>query len=120
MPTIFRKTPPEDIVLRLLKSFGLTSFHDASWFCKEYVRLDVFEGILLDLEPYYTPCKARDFIHKPLTQSRAFTILRQVLHVYNISLQMSEKSRGNKKTLWYHLENNHLPTDISGGQILFN
>ena len=53
MPTIFRKTPPEDILLRLLKSFGLTSFHDGSWFCKEYVRLDVFEGILLDLEPYY-------------------------------------------------------------------
>ena len=119
MPPVFRKTPPEDIILKVLKAFGLTSLHDASWFSKSHVRLDLLEEVLLELEPYYIPCKARDYLYTSLTQIRAITILRQVLKVYDIHLQTSERGRGNVKTVWYHL-NNSVSNEIPDGQIVFN
>ena len=118
MPPVFRKTPPDDIILKVLKAFGLTSLHDASWFSKSHVRLDALEEALLDLEPYYIPCKAKDYLYTSLTQLRAITILRQVLKVYDIHLQTSERGRGNVKSVWYHL--NSPQKEIPTGEIVFD
>ena len=120
MSPIFRQNPPLDIVLKVLLTFGLSSLYDASWFAKSHVRLDKLEEVLIELEPYYIPCKAKEYLYTSLTQIKAVTILRQILKVYDIHLQTSERGRGNVKTVWYHLDNKSLSKDIPDGHIEFN
>jgi hypothetical protein len=118
MPPIFRKNPPIDIVLQVLGAFGLKSIQDGSWFSKKHVRLDLFESVLLDLEPYYMPCKAEDYLYNTLTELRAITILRQVLKTQNVSLSMIERGRGGVKTIWYQIRVTSLDENV--GHVRFN
>ena len=117
MPAIFRKAPPIEIVLRFIQAFGLKSLDDAGWFSKSHVRLDILEPALIELEPYYMPCKAKVYLYSEMTELRAITILRQVLKVYDISLKTSERGRDNIKTLWYHIETT---STVSDGHVEFN
>lgn len=104
MPSIFRKPPPLDYILKFIQGFGLKSLNDKGWFSKKHVRLEIIESLLIDLEPYYLPCKAIIYIHQPLTTLRAITILRQLLKSINITLQTRERGRNNMKTVWYQIE----------------
>ena len=117
MPAIFRKLPPHELLLQFIGAFGLKGLDDASWFSKSHVRLDLLESILIDLEPYYVPCKARVYLHNDLTELRAITILRQVLKAHNVTLKSSERGRDNMKCLWYHIETTSIVAD---GCIEFN
>jgi hypothetical protein len=103
MPKVFRSTPPIDLFERILSCFGLTGLHDTTWFSKATLRMDSFEDLLPELEPYYIPCKALDYIHSPLTQSRAITILRQLCKVHKVSLETTERTCGRVKGMWYQL-----------------
>lgn len=103
MSIIFRKEPPPELVLRVLAAFGLKSLSDASWFSKSHIRMDLLEGCLIDLEPYYMPCKAEVYIYKEMTPSRAITVLRHILKANNIHLSSVEKARGGLKTIWYQI-----------------
>ena len=117
MPAIFRKIPPNELLLQFIGAFGLKGLDDASWFSKSHVRLDHLEKVLSDLEPYYVPCKARVYLHNDLTELRAITILRQVLKAHGVSLKASERGRDNMKCLWYHIETASVVAD---GHIEFN
>ena len=117
MPAIFRQTPPHELLLEFIGAFGLKSLDDASWFSKSHVRLDQLETVLIDLEAYYVPCKARVYLHSDLTEQRAITILRQVLKAHGVSLISSERGRDNMKCLWYHIET---PSIVADGHIEFN
>ena len=117
MPAIFRKIPPNELLLEFIGAFGLKGLDDASWFSKSHVRLDQLESVLIDLEPYYVPCKARVYLHSDLTELRAITILRQVLKAHNVILKSSERGRDNMKCLWYHIETQSV---VSDGHIEFN
>jgi hypothetical protein len=118
MPPVFRKTPPIDIILQILSAFGLKSLNDISWFSKSHIRLQLLEEILLELEPYYMPCKAKEYLYNTLTPLRAVTILRQVLKTQDIHLVSNERGRGNVKTIWYSIEPQTI--DIQPGQVEFN
>jgi len=104
MPAIFRKIPPRELLLQFIGAFGLKGLDDASWFSKSHIRLDQLETVLIDLEPYYVPCKARVYLHSDLTELRAITMLRQILKAHNVTLKSSERGRDNMKCLWYHIE----------------
>jgi hypothetical protein len=119
---IFRETPPRDLVSALLQGYGLHSIEDLSPFTKSHINLTLIESLLPLLEQYYIPCKAQEYLHHPLTHSRALTILRQILKSHDISLNVTEKSTGGVKTTWYSLQTvlEGGSQDNSGIEISFN
>lgn len=105
MPPVFREKPSNELVTRILTSFGLTrGLCDTSWFNKQNIKLLNLEQLLPELEPFYIPCKANDYLNSELTPNRAITILRQILKEYNSKLLSSEKSSAGEKTTWYHIQ----------------
>jgi len=103
MPAIFREIPPIELVQRFLEGFGIQSLLTSGWFTKDHANICVLEEILPELEPYYTPCKALDLLHRTLTPENSITIMRQLLKAHSIQLQVNEKSRFGEKTTWYHI-----------------
>jgi hypothetical protein len=103
MPPVFRHPPPIELALKLLHTVGLQTFHDTTTFLKETIQLREFETLLPELEPFYIPCKAQDFLHSSLTPKRAITILRHVLRAHGVNLCSVEKTFSNQKVLWYQL-----------------
>jgi len=103
MPKIFRQVPPLELVERILESFGLRTINDKTWFAKPQINLPAFEEFLPELEPYYMPCVSAT--RQPTTQSRAITILRQILREHGSSIKTVEKSTGGKKQAWYCISN---------------
>jgi hypothetical protein len=92
-----------DIVLKALEAFGLRSLSDASWFTRSHIRLDMLEPVLLDLEPFYMPCKAEVYLYNKLTEQGAVTILRQILKTRGIHISTNERGRNGVKTVWYQI-----------------
>jgi hypothetical protein len=114
MPATFRETPPLDLLENLLLGFGLKSINDCNWFCKSQINLPHIESVLPELEPYYIPCKSKEFILCSMTHQKTITILRQVLNEHNIELKSIERSRNSVKTIWYQLvRSNHLSSSVS-------
>ena len=103
MAPVFREAPSLELVEQLLKAIGLQGTEDFTWFTKKNVNLEKFELCFPELEPYYIPCKAKEYIHSPLTQSRAITVVRQVLKCYGLALKSIEKSEKGVKTTWYQI-----------------
>lgn len=103
MPRVFREQPPLELVLRCLRTAGVHSLHDTTTFLKEGIHLQELEALLPELEPYYMPCKADDFLHAPFTPKRAITILRHVLRAHGVNLCSLEKTLSSQKVLWYQL-----------------
>jgi hypothetical protein len=103
MPPVFRHVPPPEIVNDLCKACGLTDVSDSKAFLKEGICLRSFQDCLPELEPYYVPCKARDFLLLPLTPQRAIVILRHVLKAHDKVLDSFEKSMHNKRMVWYRI-----------------
>lgn len=120
MPSIFRREPPLELVIRVLAAFGLKSIDDASWFSKSHIRLDVLETVLIELDSYYMPCKAEIYLYKELTPLRAVTILRHVLKTRDIHLSTVEKARGGNKTIWYQIIPKAGETNEYLGNVEFN
>jgi hypothetical protein len=102
--TIFRQSPPKELVSQFLQTCGLQSIEDLSPFTKSHIQVKTMETLLPELEQYYIPCKAEEYLHNPLTQIRALTILRQILKPHDITLQTTEKSTGGKKITWYSIQ----------------
>jgi len=117
MPKIFRAAPPVELVERYLKGFGLHTINDGATFTQSYIRLDIAEELLPEIEPYYIPCKAIEFLHKPFTYNRSITILRQLLKAHDRVLVTIEKTRANKKVIWYQIT--HISTITSSVEIEF-
>jgi hypothetical protein len=103
MPAVFREIPPIELVQRFLEGFGIQSLLTSGWFTKDHANIPILEEILPELEAYYTPCKAIQLLHSPLTPEKSITIVRQLLKAHSIQLQVNEKSRFGEKTTWYHI-----------------
>ena len=111
---IFREIPPAEIINRLFKTLGLRDMADATWFSKHNIRLQEFEELLPELEPYYIPCKAEEYIHQPLTHIRVLTILRHLLKAHGATLKSCEKSCGGEKQKWYQVSGSgNTPVTVS-------
>jgi hypothetical protein len=119
MPPVFRERPPIELVEQVLKTFGLQNISDANWFSKQQIHLKEFEELLPQIEPFYIPCKAKDYIHKTINVNRAITILRQLLRCYSANLTSMEKSRGGQKNTWYQIQNDNKSfVDLEDGVII--
>ena len=110
MPKLFREIPPVFFIEQLLQTCGLHSIQDPSWFQKQQIHLESFEQLLPELEPFYIPCKAQEYLYTSLTHARAITILRQILRVHNVSIVSKEKTCGSEKQLWYQLQQTQTST----------
>ena len=103
MPKVFREFPPVDLVNQVLQTLGIHNIHDATWFSKAQIRIQEFEQFLPELEIYYIPCKAQEYLHISLTQSRVITIIRQLLKAHGARLNTCQKSCGGEKGIWYQI-----------------
>ncbi len=103
MPAIFREHPPVELVDAFCKAYGLRGIDDSKAFLKESLTLSAIEELLPLLEPYYMPCKAKEYLLSPLTPATAITILRHILRSQDIQLDRFEKSIASKKSTWYRI-----------------
>ena len=101
---IFRSIPPEELVVEFLSCVKLHGLQDSTWFSKSCVNVPQLEELLPQIEPYYLPCKAKEYLHPPLTPARGILILRQLLNILNIKLISSERSTSSVKGVWYQIQ----------------
>jgi hypothetical protein len=106
MPKIFREDPPLELVEEVVKAFGLTGIQDSTWFSKSHLNVQTLEGLFPELEPYYIPCKAKEFLHPPLTYARGITILKQLCKVHDIHITAAERTCAGVKGMWYQITAN--------------
>lgn len=104
MPKLFREAPPKDLLETVLqRTLRLKSLEDSTWFSKSSIALDELEVCLPQIEPYYMPCRAKEFLHSSITPARAITIIRQLLTVRGYELIAQEKTCGGIKGMWYQI-----------------
>lgn len=102
MPSkIFRTNPPQELVEAFLSCAKLHGLQDSTWFTKSCINLPQLEELLPQLEPYYLPCKAKEYVHTPLTPSRGILILRHILSTCGVRL---ERSTSSVKGDWYQIQ----------------
>lgn len=103
---LFIKHVDEDLVLRILKCFGLTSFDDKKTFCKlDLVRIKIVEKLkphIDELRAFYLPCKAKVYLDN-MDERKAITVLKQVLRLHDVYLKSKEKNFHNRKVMFYTL-----------------
>jgi hypothetical protein len=97
---LFRVLPDEAIVNKLLLAFGLVSLLDKNNFSRRDLEtlgtVKAIENMKSDLDKYYLPCKARNYLHD-LNNKNVVTILRQFVKIYGYTIQSQEKySQGDK------------------------
>lgn len=86
----------------LQDAFGLRGLGDAAWFSRFQIHLAAAEELLPELEPYYLPCKAEEFLlTAPFTYARAITIGRHLVRAHGYDLRARERTNQGKKDLWY-------------------
>jgi hypothetical protein len=113
---LFRESVPEVVANKITNCFGLESLKDASMFCRDdMIRLHSVEQIsymLDELKHYYLPCKARIYLHD-LNEKKIITILRQILRLFNMSLNSTQKYVKYKKITYYYMtELNHTKKNL--------
>jgi hypothetical protein len=101
---IFRLNPPQELIEACLSSVKVHGLQDSTWFSKTCINLSQLEEYLPELEPYYLPCKAKEYIHKPLTPARGILILRQLLGTCGVKLVTQERSTSSVKGAWYQIQ----------------
>ena len=69
MPKLFREIPPIEFIEQLLQTCGIHSIDDPSWFQKQQIHIEQFEQLLPELEPFYIPCKAQEYLYTSLSQA---------------------------------------------------
>jgi hypothetical protein len=104
---LFSKKPELNVVLHLLKLYGLNDFDENYSFNKIDLEkkkivyeLNKFKETL---DQYYLPCKSKKYLNN-ITLKRSITILRQVIKEYNYKLISREKYISGKKYLSYNLK----------------
>ena len=101
MPIAFRENPPLEFVKRFLELYGIYDIDNGTWFTKDQCSLNKASALLLEVHPYYIPCKAT-FIDNIPTYIICFKVLRHILKAHGYSLSYIEKSRGVKQ-VWYKI-----------------
>lgn len=72
-------------------------------FGEEGFNFDTFEEILLEVEPYYYPCKAKKYLHREHKMSTILTVLRQLVKPHGLTFRTHERLVYRKKYYEYYL-----------------
>jgi hypothetical protein len=115
--TLFRIQIEKKIVEELLIHIGFLGLHDKKMFTKFNIPKDKFEEIVIQIEPYYIPCKAKRFLYD-LNEGKQITILRHLLRAIGYDLLVQEKVLHNLKTTTYQIYQKFLSHDLSGTYLM--
>lgn len=103
---LFSKEPTEEIVLAILKCFGLESLEDTKIFTKKDLKesnlLESLENIKSEIGSYYLPCKKKKYLDN-MTFKKSITLLRQFIKCFDYTLFSKEKYIQGEKYLTYQL-----------------
>ena len=103
---LFKSIPPDSVIDKVIKTFGLTSIHDLYEFSKEDIlenkTVEKLYELKSELEKYYLPCKARTYLND-ITPKNSITILRQLLRVKNYGVKSKEKYIRSEKSIIYKI-----------------
>ena len=109
---LFRVQIEKEIVEEFLIHIGFLGLHDKKVFTKFDIPKDKFEEILIQIEPYYIPCKAKRFLYD-LNEGKQITILRHLLRAIGYDLLVQEKVLHNVKSTTYQIYEKHFSHDLS-------
>lgn len=99
---LFREVPPWTIILEVLSMLHVPTEFPCT-FEKTDLQEDTFTVCACLLEPYYLPCKAKQFLEYT-EPTRWITILRHVLNPHGYIITYVETTRKKKKTIFYTIE----------------
>lgn len=104
---LFCEEPTMDLLIELLKCYGLNSLNDNIEFSKadlcENKTVEKMEDMIHELIMYYLPCKAKIYLDV-ITEKRAVTILSQFIKLFSYKLARKERIINKKKVIFYRIQ----------------
>jgi len=110
---IFRKIPSKEFIEEILIYLQFLGLYDRKIFTKNDISSDIFEEIIIWIEPYYIPCKAKKFLYD-LNASKQITILRHLLRAIDYDLLAQEKVINFIKMTTYQIYQKYVLLNSSG------
>jgi hypothetical protein len=98
----FREIPPWTTVLEVLTLLKLPTEIPGT-FQKTDISLEQVGAAVSLLEPYYVPCKAKQFLEFT-DETRIVTILRHILLPHGYIILSHETTRNKKKAIFYTMD----------------
>lgn len=98
-----REIPSYEQVIEWLNRIHINGFNDSHAFNEHTFPFEEFGRILLEIEPYYYPCKALNYLYGPMTIKRTVTVLRQLVRPYGYTLMTHERLLSGHKFNEYYL-----------------
>ena len=95
MARIFRRTPPEELTLRVFECFGLKSMNDEKEFSKNDIKTEMFATLLPELEPFYTKHK-KFMVTRPMEKKHYIQVLRNLCQIHNLVFHTKTIEEGTK------------------------
>jgi hypothetical protein len=104
---LFCEEPTMDLIIELLKCYGLSSLNDNIEFSKadlcENKTVEKMEDMIHELIMYYLPCKAKIYLDV-ITEKRAITILSQFIKLFSYRLARKERIINKRKVIFYRIQ----------------
>ena len=97
---LFSEIPRAETVNEWLERLKIRQGHV---FGEEGFDWSVFEQILLEIEPYYYPCKAKIYLHREHKMTTVLTVLRQLVKPHGLTFHTHERLVHRKKYYEYYL-----------------
>lgn len=114
---IFRKIPPDELILRVLKAIGIISFQDSHWWPYSTLLVPTIcktlDSILPELKDYYMPHKL-EIVTRKMSPRRYLTILRHLVRAKGLDIEGHEVHSSNlsfSARMMYRMKN---PSPIAG------
>ena len=116
MADVFRSVPDKEIVANWLARLHILNFSDFHTFTERSFPFEAFNGILLEVETYYFPCKARTYLYRDMTMKRVMTVLRQLVRPHGHTFLTHERLINGQKCYEYYLAplEAHEPLKVGG------
>jgi hypothetical protein len=103
---LFTKMMDEETLHKLLICYNLSGLHDSRMFSKkeleQFGTVEKVSALTSDLENFYLKCKAKLYLSN-ITTKKCLTILKQVVRLYQFSVESHEKNINNRKVIYYQL-----------------
>lgn len=114
---LFRGSFDKKFVEEILQQLGFLGLNDKKFFTKHDISREKFEEVILLIEPYYIPCKAKRFLYD-LNEGKQITILRHLLRNIGYDLLVQEKVVNSVKYTTYQINKKGLSNDLSGVYVM--
>jgi len=110
MTQLFKKSPDNNILLKILNTLGIDEFKEEfSFRKKDLISIGTISKMKLietDLREYYYPCKAKLYLDH-IDENKCITIIRQFLRFFGYNLVSKEKYNNGEKYIIYSLSAVH-------------